>query len=410
MAENIKCCHIDQKAKKEHSSTAKFSVENAKKAFNFAKSFPEYKETPLVHLSSLSSRLGLKSLYVKDESYRFNLNSFKGLGGSFAIGNYIAGKLNVDISELPYDKMTSPETKEKLGDITFITATDGNHGRAVAWTANRLKQKSVVYMSKGSSIEKLNNIKKEGSDASIRDTNYDDTIRFAKEQSEKNGWVIVQDTTWEGYDDIPTWIMQGYSVIAYEALEVQLKALQKDGVKPTHIFLQAGVGAMAGGCTGIIASYFGDENRPIVTIVEPNKADCVYRTAEANDGKLHFVTGDMDSIMAGLSCGEPCSIGWDMMKDHADYFLSVPDWVTAKGMRILGNPLPGDNRVISGESGAVTTGIVCEIMSNKKLEHIKKMLGLDENSIVLCFSTEGDTDRESYRKIVWDGNYESCDK
>ncbi len=167
---------------------------------------------------------------------------------------------------------------------------------------------------------------------------------------------------------------------------------------------------MAGGVTGLIASYFGDANRPIVTIVEPNKADCVFRTAEANDGKLHFVTGDMDSIMAGLACGEPCSIGWDMMKDHADYFVSIPEYVTAKGMRMLGNPLPGDTRVISGESGAATSGTVFEILTNKKCEHIKKMLGLDENSIILCFSTEGDTDRESYRQIVWEGKFESYDK
>lgn len=406
MAENIKLAFIDQKAKKTLSSTQRFSVENAKKSFNFAKSFPEYKKTPLVHLSKLSKRLGLGSLYVKDESYRFNLNSFKGLGGSFAIGNIIAKKLGLDISELPYDKMISDETRSKIGDMTFITATDGNHGRSVAWTANRLKQKSVVYMSKGSSVEKLNNIKKLGATASITDINYDDTIRFSKNEAIKNGWTIVQDTTWEGYEEIPTWIMQGYSAMAYEALE----ELKEMNVKPTHIFLQAGVGAMAGGVTGLIASYFTDEKRPTVVIVEPNKADCVFRTAQANDGTLHFVTGDMDSIMAGLACGEPCPIGWEMMKDHADYFLSVPDWVTAKGMRVLGNPLEDDRRIISGESGAVTSGIIIEIMSNNKLENIKKTLGLNENSICLCFSTEGDTDRESYRKIVWDGNYESCDK
>lgn len=405
-AGEIKLTHLDQKSKKELSSTARFSVENAQKAFNFAKSFPEYNETPLVHLQNLSKRLGLRSIFVKDESYRFNLNSFKGLGGSFAIGNIIARKLGLDISELPYDKMVSEETRKKIGDMTFITATDGNHGRSVAWTANRLKQKSVVYMSKGSSVEKLNNIKKLGAQASITDINYDDTIRFAKEEARKNGWTIVQDTTWDGYEEIPSWVMQGYSAMAYEAFG-QLKS---QGVKPTHIFLQAGVGAMAGGVTGLIASYYTDASRPIVVIVEPNKADCVFRTAKANDGKIHFVTGDMDSIMAGLACGEPCPIGWEMMKDHADYFLSVPDWVTAKGMRVLGNPLEDDRRVISGESGAVTTGVLVQIMSDKRLENIRKELKLNEESIVLCFSTEGDTDKESYRKIVWDGNYESYNK
>jgi len=411
-------CSINQEAKPKESlskTEEKFSVPQTIKAYNFASSFPEFKATPLVHLTNLSQYLKIKSLYVKDESYRFNLNSFKGLGASFAIGNFIAKLLNKDISEVDYNKMTSEETRKILGNKTFITATDGNHGRAVAWTANRLKQHSVVYMCKGSSLEKLNNIKKLGSEGYIIDKNYDDTIRYAQEQSEKNGWTIVQDTTLPGYtDEIPTWIMEGYSVICYEAFQ-QLKIIKdnmKDAIIPTHIFLQAGVGAMAGGVTGLIQSYFNylGIKRPKVLIVEPNKADCVFRTAQANDGKLHFVTGDMDSIMAGLACGEPCQIGWDMMKDHADFFFSVPDWVTAKGMRVLGNPMKGDERVISGESGAVTAGLVFELMTNKKLEKLRAEIGLDENSIVLCFSTEGDTDQESYKNIVWNGNYESMNK
>ena len=164
---------------------------------------------------------------------------------------------------------------------------------------------------------------------------------------------------------------------------------------------------MSGSITGFFADLYGDKDRPVITIVEPNKADCIYRTAEANDGKLHFVTGDMDTIMAGLACGEPCTIGWNVLRDHADNFVSIPDYVAAKGMRILGNPLPGDTRIISGESGAATLGFVAEVMQNESLDYLRKQLELNEDSRILSISTEGDTDRVGYRRIVWDGKYPS---
>lgn len=367
------------------------------KVCNFHRSFPIYEKTPLVEMSSLAKELGVGDIFVKDESYRFGLNAFKVLGGSFAIGNYLAKKLGMDISELPYEKMISEEIREKLGEITFVTATDGNHGRGVAWTANQIKQKAVVYMPKGSAAERLANIQAEGAEASITDMNYDEAVRLANRMAEENGWVMVQDTAWEGYEDIPTWIMQGYATMAYEAYE-QLKE------KPTHIFLQAGVGSLAGAVAGFFSSMYG-EDRPIITVVEPEKAACLYKTAEANDGELHFVTGDMDTIMAGLACGEPCSIGWNILRDYADNFISCPDYVAANGMRILGNPPRGDERVISGESGAVTAGCVAEIMRNPDLEDMKKALKLDENSRILCISSEGDTDEANYKAVVWDGKY-----
>jgi diaminopropionate ammonia-lyase len=397
MNECFKIVHFDRKTGDDLYSVKRFGGENAKKVNEFHKSFPEYSVTPLVDLSKLANKLGVASIHVKDESYRFGLNAFKVLGGSYAIGSYLAKELGVDISEMPYEKMISPEVRNELGEMTFVTATDGNHGRGVAWTANRLKQKSVVYMPKGSASERLENIQALGAEASITELNYDDAVRLANDNAEKNGWVMVQDTSWDGYEDIPGWIMEGYTTMAHEAVE-QLKE-----EKPTHIFLQAGVGAMSGGITGFFADLYGDEERPIITILEPNKADCIYKTAEANDGEIHFVTGDMDTIMAGLACGEPCTIGWSVLNDHADNFISMPDWVAAKGLRILGNPLSGDTKVISGESGAATLGFVAEIMQNKSLDWMKKQLQLDENSRILCFSTEGDTDKDGYRRIVWDG-------
>ncbi|WP_294146478.1 diaminopropionate ammonia-lyase [uncultured Clostridium sp.] len=373
------------------------NLESAKKVRSFHASFPVYRETPLVELKNTAKAMGLGSIYVKDESYRFGLNAFKVLGGSYAIGNYLAKRLGKSITEMPYDKLISEEVRKELGDITFVTATDGNHGRGVAWTAKQLQQKSVVYMPKGSAEERLMNIRAEGADASITDLNYDEAVRLANTQADQKGWVMVQDTAWEGYEDIPGWIMQGYGTMGYEAY-TQLPE------KPTHIFLQAGVGSMAGAVAGFFASAYG-EDRPIITIVEPNKADCIFRTAEAADGTLHFVTGDMDTIMAGLACGEPCSIGWNVLRDYADNFISCPDYTAAQGMRLLGNPEAGDAKVISGESGASAFGCVAEIMRDPSLAELRTKLKLDENSRVLFFSTEGDTDKENYKSIVWDGAY-----
>ena len=395
MKEDIKAVHYKRSHEHHLFPVKDFGYENARKALAFHQSFPEYSVTPLVSLAHFAEAVGVRQIYVKDESYRFGLNAFKVLGGSYAIGNYIAGQLGVDIRELSYEKITSPRVREKLGQITFVTATDGNHGRGVAWTASRLKQKSVVYMPKGSSKERLSNIQALGSDACITDLNYDDAVRLANTNAEKYGWVMVQDTAWEGYEEIPKWIMQGYTTMACEIAE-QLKE-----EKPTHIFLQAGVGALAGALTGFFADLYGNAERPIITIVEPNKADCIYRTAKADDGTLHFVKGDMDSMMAGLCCGEPCSIGWNILHDYADHFISIPDDTAARGMRILGNPLPGDARVISGESGAATFGFLSEVMRNQNLAPLKEELRLDSDSKILCLSTEGDTDRDHYREIVW---------
>lgn len=361
----------------------------------FHRSFPMYAPTPLAHLKNTAQKLGVGDICVKDESYRFGLNAFKVLGGSYAIGNYLAARLGKPLEQTGYDVLTSPETREALGDITFITATDGNHGRGVAWTANTLGQRSVVHMPRGSALERLHNIQAAGAEADIIEGNYDDAVRLSRKEAAENGWIQVQDTSWPGYEQIPAWIMQGYCTMALEAYE-QLPW------KPTHIFLQAGVGSMAAAIAAFFAAVYGEE-RPRIVIVEPNCADCFFRTAEANDGTAHIVTGDMPTIMAGLACGEPCTLAWEIFREYADHFLAFPDWAAAKGMRILGNPMPGDDRVISGESGASAFGAVAAIATEPELENIRKELALDETARILLFSTEGDTDRENYRKIVWEG-------
>lgn len=398
MSRKMEVLFKDQSEKSELSDCTTFGLDQAKKAITFHRSFPEYQPTPLVELKELSKQFGVDQIFVKDESCRFSLNAFKVLGGSYCIGNYIAKRLGVDISALTYDKITDPETRKKLGDVTFVTATDGNHGRGIAWTANRLGQKSVVYMPKGSSAERLNNIRLLGAEASITELNYDDTVRQASRYVEENGGVLVQDTSWPGYEEIPSWIMQGYTTMAYEAVE------QLEGVKPTHVILQAGVGAMSGAITGFFSDLYKEE-RPVIAIVEPESADCIYCTAKADNGKLATVKGDLKTIMAGLACGEPCGIGWKILRDHVDCYASVPDYVAANGMRILGNPAGKDKRVISGESGAVTMGFLAEILSNPDYRTIKEKLKLDSSSKILLISTEGDTDKENYKRIVWDGAY-----
>ena len=375
------------------------SEEEMAKAHAFHQSFPQYSVTPLTRLSNLAEYLGLKRLYVKDESYRFGLNAFKVLGGSYAIARYIAQQLGKDVSEVPYNVLTSKELREEFGQATFFTATDGNHGRGIAWAANKLGQKCVVRMPKGSTQTRLENIAKENATVTIEDLNYDDCVRMAAREAENTEHgIMVQDTAWEGYEEIPTWIMQGYGTLALEADQ----QLAKDGCRPTHIFIQAGVGSLAGAVIGYFANRF-KENPPIMVVVESMAADCLYRSAVKGDGSRIDVTGDMLTIMAGLACGEANTVSWDILRNHADAFVSCPDWVSANGTRIYGAPLRGDDRVFSGESGSVTMGLVAALMTKPEYRELRDALKLDDSSEVLLVSSEGDTDPDRYREIVWEG-------
>lgn len=370
------------------------------KAKDFHKTIPGYERTPLAHLTNMANYLGLKDVFVKDESYRFGLNAFKVLGGSFAMARYIAKETGRDVSELDFETLTSDKLREEFGQATFFTATDGNHGRGVAWAANRLNQKAVVYMPKGSTKTRLDNIKVEGATATIEEVNYDECVRMAAAAAAKtpNG-VVVQDTAWEGYEEIPAWIMQGYGTMALEASE----QLTEAGIdRPTHVFVQAGVGSLAGAVQGYFANKY-PENPPTVVVLEADVAACLYKGAVAGDGEERIVDGDMQTIMAGLACGEPNTTSWDILKNHVSVFVSAPDWVAAEGMRMLSAPIKGDPQVVSGESGAAPFGLLASIMKNPKLADLKKVLKLDENSKVLLFSTEGDTDPDRYREIVWEG-------
>ena len=385
------------KTQDEHLSI--MSLEEVRKARRFHQSIPQYSNTPLAKLDYMAEYLGIKELYVKDESYRFSLNAFKVLGGSFAMAKYIAKQTGRAISELSYDFLISEELKNEFGHATFFTATDGNHGRGVAWAANKLNQKAVVFMPKGTTQARLENILMENATATIEEANYDECVRMAASAAaETQNGVVVQDTAWDGYEEIPSWIMQGYGTMAMEADE-QLAGYGCD--RPTHIFVQAGVGSLAGAVQGYFANRF-PENPPITVVVEAEAAACLYKSASVGDGSIQIVDGEMQTIMAGLACGEPNHIAWDILRNHAKIFVSCPDWVAANGMRMLAAPIKGDSQVISGESGAVTMGLVAAVLKDPQYAQLRDKIGLNADSKVLLFSTEGDTDPERNKAIVWE--------
>ena len=380
------------------------SVKSSEGVREFHKSFPQYEETPLTELPRMAEHLGLNRLFIKDESYRFGLNAFKVLGGSYAIAKFVAQELGKEVSELPYSVLTSKELRDEFGQATFFTATDGNHGRGVAWAANKLGQKSVVFMPKGSTETRKQNIASEGATVTIEEMNYDDCVRLATAESKKvNHGVVIQDTAWDGYEEIPAWIMQGYGTMALEATE----QLEKAGVDvPTHVIVQAGVGSLAGAVTGYVVNRYKDAPvKPKIVVVEASAADCLYKGAKAGDGNLRIVGGDLQTIMAGLACGEPNTISWDILKNHVDVFVSAPDWVASLGMRMSAAPIKGDASITSGESGAVPFGLVAAAMTMDEYKDLREDLGLTKDSKVLCFSTEGDTDPTRYQEIVWQGKF-----
>jgi len=372
-----------------------FSVVEAQRARGFHKMLAGYQPTPLCELDALAALVGVKKILVKDESKRFGLNAFKILGGVYAIANLLCEQYKIDINDFSFEKIKSTITEK----MTFATTTDGNHGRGVAWAAKQMGQNAVVYMPKGSAQERVDHIRNLGAECIVTDMNYDDTVRLTMKVAEERGWHIVQDTAWEGYTKIPTWIMQGYSTLADEAVE-QMKAIGID--RPTHVFLQAGVGAMAGGVLGYLVDCFGAEKLHSV-VVEPDQADCIYRSGVK--GEMVNVGGDMRTIMAGLACGEPNPLGWPLLRNCTTQFISCDDKVTALGMRVLGNPLGADPRIVSGESGAVGAGVLAAVHGHPHRAALMEKLGLDQNAVVLLISTEGDTDVKNYREVVWEGKY-----
>lgn len=365
-------------------------------AWTFHHTMPAYALTPLVSLPGLAARLGVRGIYVKDESPRFGLNAFKGLGGSYALARTIAQKLGLP-ETVTFQDLQQPAVRAKAAEMVFVTTTDGNHGRGVAWAAKELGSTAHVYLPAGSAPVRAQAIREAGAaEARILELDYDDAVRYAARMAEEKGWHLIQDTSWPGYEDVPAWIVQGYATMAREAAE-QLAAAGIDC--PTHVFLQAGVGAMAGGVLGCLADRYR-QNPPVFAVAEPESIPCVYASALAGDGRPHPVRPRGQTIMAGLNCGEPCTLTWPVLRDLAGWYFACPDAVAEEGMRLLGRPTGGDRPVVSGESGGVTAGLLARLTTWPDLVALGQRMGLTEGAVILLFSTEGDTDPAHYRQVL----------
>jgi diaminopropionate ammonia-lyase len=376
---------------KNHQDIEKFTIENLNYVRKFYNNQDFYKETPLINLTNYSKHIGVKNVFVKDESKRFDTNAFKVIGAAYAISRILCNRYDLDISSVDFNILKSHIDNDQ-NKPTLITATDGNHGKGVAWVANKINLKAIIYMPEGTVDARIENIKNVGGVVNVTNMNYDKTVNHVSELLKQNtNYILVQDTAFDNYIDVPVWIMQGYTQMAFEAVN-------QIGHKPTHIFLQAGVGAMAAGIVGFFQNMFGDD-KPKIIIVEPNNAACIYKTAKYGTEELRSVDGDLDTIMAGLACGVPTLIGGTILNDYADCYIKCSDVFSVHGTRMLANPLKGDQKVISGESGSVCMGVLYHIINTEK--SLKKSLNINEESEILIISTEGDTDPINYYKILW---------
>jgi diaminopropionate ammonia-lyase len=327
--------------------------------------WPGYAPTPLRDLQSIARELGLAAVAFKEEQHRFGLRSFKALGGAYAVKKLAAAPGGPPAA--------------------VCCATDGNHGRSVAWGAREAGLRCVIYIHEGVSEGRAQAIRGFGAEVRRVGGNYDDSVRIAAADAAREGWTVVSDTSWEGYQDIPRDVMQGYGVMVGEAI-----AQGGGGARPpTHVFVQGGVGGIAAATVAHLWERFGAA-RPRVVVVEPDKADCLTRSAE--QGRVVHLSGDLDTIMAGLSCGEPSPLAWAVLDPGADAFMAIGDAAIAPAMRLL-----AAEGVVGGESGVAGLAAL-QIAAREPA--MRAMLGLDAASRVLLFGTEGATDPALYEALV----------
>lgn len=339
--------------------------EKALEAMSSIVSWPGYKVTPLIELKDLALKAGVASILYKHEAHRFGLKSFKALGGAYAIERLVAAHRAARSSK----------------PLVVTSATDGNHGRSVAWGAQRHGVRAIIYIHETVSQGRADAIAAYGAEVRRVAGNYDDAVRAAARAADDNGWVVVSDTSWPGYDTIPKDVMQGYAVMAIEA--------QRQNGAPTHVFAQGGVGGMAAAVLSVDWETKGAA-RPIFTVVEPDTAACLFESAKAK--KLTTVGGDLDTIMAGLACGEPSLLAWNLLAPGADAFMTIPDSEAAEAMRTLAT-----YGIAAGESGVAG---LAGFLAAARDPSMRKALGIEAHSCILCYGTEGATDPEVYRAIV----------
>ena len=341
------------------------SKEDIDDAYTKISNWKGYSPTPLVELNKLSKELNLNKIFYKDESKRFELKSFKALGGAYAV-----------------EKVTKGNK-----DIVVATATAGNHGRSVAWGAKRLGLKCKIFISEYVTDARGKVMSDLGADVIKVKGNYESSLIECIKQSTKNNWQIIQDVAWKEYITVPKYTMAGYAVMMKEIVD------QLDHNKISHIILQAGVGGMAGAMIAGVARYL--KNIPITVVVEPDSAACVLESIRT--GKIEKIDIIRESLMGGMSCGEVSLVPWEILKNSVKYCISLPDDDIAKTMKLLGNANFSDEKIIAGENS--TPGVI-SLISSCENEKIKEKMQLNKNSNVLLIGCEGDTDKEMYQKLI----------
>ncbi len=358
-------------------------------------SVPSYDPTPLIELPGLAANLGIGRLLIKDEAHRFGLKAFKALGATYAIYRLVREYLNDRDRPCPRPDQFYA-TKDVLTDseLTFCTATDGNHGRGVAWVARLLRQEAVIFMPAESVPARIENIRREGARVVVVDGTYDDCVRRCAIEAGTNGWQTISDTSWTGYERIPSWIMAGYLTL-FREIEAALAPTDRIDL----VVVQGGVGALA----GATAWYFHKLwllPRPKLVSAEPTQAACLLESIASPAGDPILSAGRQDSIMAGLNCGMPSPVAWPLIKQGFNQFLSVSDESCVKAMRTYHDGQNGDPRIISGESGAAGMAAMLELMQESALAGAYSDLGLGPDTNVLLLNTEGDTDSDSFQRQV----------
>ncbi len=352
---------------------------------------PGYAPTPLLDRPDLARELGLGRVLVKDEGARFGIQAFKGLGASFAVYSVLRARwLERTGQDLAPAAFADPVVKATLGTITFTAATDGNHGRAVAWTAGRLGQRAVIFMPADTALPRIAHIEREGAEVRLIEGTFDDCVAACATAAETHGWQVIADTAYPGYMEIPGYIMTGYSTIFVE-IAAQL------GTPPDVVLLPAGVGGLAGAGAAHYVQELGAA-RPHLVSVEPEDSACFLESLEAGDGLPHAARGRQQSLMAGLNCGLPSLLAWPVVRDATDVFLAIEDHWAEQAMRVHRR-----HGIVSGESGAATLAGLLALLGDDDLAPARAHLQLGPHSTVLVINTESDTDPENWARITADG-------
>jgi diaminopropionate ammonia-lyase len=359
-------------------------------AYGEVRCWPGYEPTPLLALPALARRLGLAAVHYKDERGRFGLRSFKALGGAYAVANVLRRKVEAATGRqgIGSRDLLAGDFRSIVAGATVTCATDGNHGRSVAWGAQLFGCRCVIFVHENVSPGRRAAIAQYGAEVREVKGNYDDAVRHAAATAAANGWTVVSDTSYPGYRDIPIDVMHGYGVMAIEI------AQHCGDAPPTHVFAQAGVGALA---AAVCASFWlrWGARRPTFVVVEPTHADCVYQSLAA--GRPVVVGGALDTVMAGLACGEVSELAWEILRNGANAAVAVGDAHALEAMRMLAQPQGTDVPVVAGETGGAG---LAALLAARDDASIRSTLGLDAESRVLLLGSEGDTDAQIYREVV----------